>query len=55
MSVKEACEALGISRATLMRRVEDGTLVPLPKPKVLKRHYKLAFRREDVEKLLETD
>ncbi|BCM91835.1 hypothetical protein IAD21_03712 [Abditibacteriota bacterium] len=51
MNVQEVCQFLGISRATLMRRVDDGVLVPLPKPPILKRHRKLEFRRTDIEKL----
>lgn len=52
MDVKQVCEFLGISRATLMRRVDDGVLTPLPKPAILKRHRKLEFQRSDIERLL---
>lgn len=51
MNVQEVCDFLKISRATLMRRVDDGVLVPLPKPPILKRHRRLEFRRADVERL----
>ncbi len=51
MTIEEACEFLGISRMTLLRRVQDGKIAPLPKPAALKRHRRLEFLRADVERL----
>lgn len=51
MSTEEASEFLGISRMTLLRRVTDGEIQPLPKPPALKRRARLQFRRADVERL----
>lgn len=51
MTVQEVCKHLGISRATLNRRVEAGAITPLPKPPYLKRRHKTLFRRADVENL----
>lgn len=42
---------LNISRMTLLRRVADGEIEPLPKPPALKRRARLEFRRADVERL----
>lgn len=50
MTVKEVCKTLGISRATLYRRIETGAIQPVkPNPSLYKQP--LLFRREDVEKL----
>ena len=54
MSAKEVCEALDISYVTLMRRIKDGVLKPLPKPAGLKRQRRLEFPRADIEKLLQS-
>lgn len=51
MDIKQACEYLGVSRMTLLRRIGEGKIAPLPKPAALKRHRKLEFRRADVERL----
>lgn len=52
MTVKEAAEYLGVSPRTVLRRVKTGAISPLPKPPGLARHYKLLFKKEDVEKLV---
>lgn len=51
MNAKDVCNFLGISRATLHRRISDGELKPLPKNPAHKKTYRLEFRRTDVEKL----
>ena len=51
MDIKQACEFLDVSRMTLLRRVQEGKITPLPKPAVLKRHRRLEFLRADVERL----
>ena len=51
MDIKEACEYLGVSRMTLLRRVQEGKIAPLPKPPMLRRHRKLEFLRSDIERL----
>jgi excisionase family DNA binding protein len=52
MNIKEAAEYLGISTRTLQRRIDNGEITPLPKPKGAIRHPKLLFLRSDVEKLI---
>jgi predicted DNA-binding transcriptional regulator AlpA len=49
MSMKEACAALGISEATMYRRIKDGEIKPIPKPSVLKRAHRLEFDRAHIE------
>ena len=51
MTIEQACEFLEISRATLLRRIKEGLIEPLPKPKGARIHRRLEFKREDVEKL----
>ncbi|RYX84240.1 DNA-binding protein [bacterium] len=51
MTVQEAIDYLGISRATLNRRIDAGAITPLPKPPYLKRRHKTMFLRADVERL----
>lgn len=52
MSVQEAIEALGISRATLYNWIRAGIIKPLPKPAQLKKRGHTRFRRVDVERLV---
>ncbi len=55
LSTDEARKLLGISRMTLLRRVADGEIKPLPKPPALKRRARLQFRRADVEQLAQPE
>jgi predicted DNA-binding transcriptional regulator AlpA len=48
MLVREVCEALGISRATLNRRIVEGELKPLPKPPGLKKAHRLEFAKAEI-------
>ena len=50
MSLKQACEILGISRMTLLRRVNDGKITPLPKPATLMRRHRLEFSKAEIER-----
>lgn len=52
MTAKEVCDALGISLMTLHRRINAGEINPLPKNPGHKRHYRLAFNKADIEKIL---
>ena len=53
LDVKQVRAMLGnMGRTTLQRRIEDGTLKPLPTPPGRKRPAKLLFRRSDIEALL---
>jgi predicted site-specific integrase-resolvase len=54
MNAQEVCKALDISYMTLLRRVKEGVLTPLPKSPGLKRHRRLQFHRADVERLLQS-
>lgn len=51
LTAKEVCAELGISEMTLHRRINAGEITPLPKAPGHKRHYRLKFKRSDVEKL----
>lgn len=52
MTSQETCEALGISLATLHRRVAEGELKPLPKAPGAKRHHRLLFLKLDIQQFL---
>ena len=49
MTAKQVCEYLGISMATLNRRVALKELAPLPKPAVLIKHHERRFDRATIE------
>ena len=51
MSTQEVCEILGISRATLQRRVEAGEIAPLPKKPGQKRNFPRRYPSEVIRKI----
>jgi excisionase family DNA binding protein len=51
MSTQEVCEILGISRATLQRRVETGEIAPLPKKPGQKRNFPRRYSSEIIRKM----
>ena len=53
MKTDEVLAVLEISKPTLYKLIEEGTLTPLPKNPLLKRPRRLLFKREDVERLIE--
>lgn len=53
MKIKEVCDYLGISRATLYRRIKQGRIIPLPPNPAKDRRDVLLFNRKDIEALLE--
>ena len=52
VTIIEAAEMLGVSVATLRRRVGDGVIKPLPTSPLLKQARRLEFLRSEIEKLL---
>jgi len=52
ITVDEAASILGVSRATVIRRIEQKELLPINEDnRVLKRPRRILLRREDVERL----
>jgi predicted site-specific integrase-resolvase len=52
LSSDEVARRLGVSVATLSRRVKSGQLIAVSKPPLLKRHHRLQFYRAEIEKHL---
>lgn len=51
MSTEEVCQILGISRATLQRRVQDGEILPLPKKPGQKRNFPRRFPADAIRQM----
>ena len=52
LSSKKVSEMLGISLATLNRRVRASEIVPLPKAVGAKRHHRLQFPKSEIEAII---
>lgn len=54
ITLREAMELTGLSRAAFYKRIASGSLTPLPKPPAFKKRAVTKFKRADIEAMLKS-
>lgn len=52
LTIEEACKVLGISRASMYKRIAEGRIAPLPRAPGARRRYRTLFARAEVERFI---